>query len=43
MIPSIPEPGEEVWRGGDQTEGVHGVSDDLSDGPGKQQEGESDG
>ena len=39
----LPEPCEEVWRGGDQVDGVHGVSDHLGDGPGEQQQGEAQG
>ena len=39
----VPEPGEEVWRGGEEAAGVHGVPDDLGDGPGKQKEGEAEG
>ena len=39
----LPQPRKKVWRSGDQVDSVHGVSDDLSDGPGKQQERESDG
>lgn len=38
-----PKPGEEIWWSGDEVDGVHGVSDDLSDGPGEQQHGEPDG
>ena len=40
---SLPEPGEEVWRGGDQVDGIHRVSDHLGDGPGEQQQGEAEG
>ena len=39
-VVTIPEPGEEVGRAGDEVDGVHGVSDDLRDGPGEQQHGE---
>ena len=39
----VSEPGENVGRGGDQAEGVHGVSDDLGDSPGEQEQGEADG
>ena len=38
---AVPEPGEEVGGAGDQVEGVHGVSDDLRDGPGEQEQRES--
>ena len=31
-----------MWRGGEEAAGVHGVSDDLSDGPGEQQHGEAE-
>ena len=40
---AVPEPGEEVGGAGDQVEGVHGVSDDLGDGPGEQQQREANG
>ena len=32
-----------MWRGGEEAAGVHGVSDDLRDGPGQQKEGEAEG
>ena len=40
---SLPEPGEKVRGAGHQVEGVHGVSDHLRDGPGKQKEREANG
>ena len=37
---SLPEPSQEVRRCAHKADGVHGVPDDLSDCPGKQEEGE---